>query len=97
LKSLSEIKAELLEEIPSIKKKYDIKEIGIFGSYIRGQAMEKSDLDILVDFNKTPTLLKFANLENRLTDRLGLKVDLVMKNSLKPQIGKEIMREVMFL
>ncbi len=97
MKNLSEIKAELMKEIPDLKKEYYINEIGIFGSYIRGEAMEKSDLDILVDFNKTPTLLEFAGLENKLSDKLGLKVDLVMKNSLKPRIGKEIMREVLFL
>ena len=97
MKTLSEIKEVLNREIPDLRKKYFINEIGIFGSYIRGEAFDKSDLDLLVDFTKTPTLLEFAGLENRLSDKLGLKVDLVMKNSLKPAIGREILREVVFL
>jgi len=54
-------------------------------------------VDILVDFDETPSLLRFVHLENYLTDLLGMKVDLVMKKALKKHIGKNILKEVIFL
>lgn len=85
----------LLRELkPILRKKFNVKEIGIFGSYLKGQATEESDLDILVDFNKSISLLKFIEMENYLSDRVGIKVDLVMKDALKPRIGKIILKEV---
>lgn len=85
----------LLRELkPILRKKFNVKEIGIFGSYLKGQATEESDLDILVDFNKSISLLKFIEIENYLSDRVGIKVDLVMKDALKPRIGKIILKEV---
>ena len=77
--------------------RYKIKEIGIFGSYIRGQQQPKSDLDILVDFDEYPSLLEFVGLEQELSESLGIKVDLVMKSSLKPRIGRRILQEVVYL
>ena len=80
--------------LPELRDQYNVKYIGLFGSYIRGEQTPESDLDILVEFSKTPTLFKFINLENYLSDNLGIKVDLVMKDSLKPNIGKHILNEV---
>jgi predicted nucleotidyltransferase len=71
----------------------DIKAIYVFGSYARQQQNEESDLDLLVTFHKTPGLLKFVKLENHLSDLLGIKVDLVMKDALKPNIGQRIIKE----
>lgn len=85
---------KLHEMLPELKEKYHISYLGIFGSYIRGEQKLGSDLDILVEFSKTPTIFKFVNLENHLSEALGVKVDLVMKDALKPNIGKHIMREV---
>jgi len=50
-------------------------------------------LDILVSFSKTPGLFEFIRLENYLNDLLGIKVDLVMRTALKPNIGKQIISE----
>lgn len=80
--------------LPQLEDRYNVKYIGLFGSYVRGEQTAESDLDILVEFSKTPTLLQFINLENYLSDTLGIKVDLVMKDSLKPNIGKYILNEV---
>lgn len=80
--------------LPELKKKYPIKYMGIFGSYIRGEQSPSSDLDILVEFNGSITLLGYARLENELSDKLGIKVDLVSKTALKPRIGKHILSEV---
>jgi len=61
-----------------------------FGSYIRGEQKPGSDLDVLVEFSKIPTISKFVNLENYLSGALGVMVDLVMKDALKPNLGKHI-------
>lgn len=84
----------LHEMLPELKEKYYVSYLGIFGSYIRGEQKSESDLDILVEFSKTPTIFKFVNLENHLAEALGVKVDLVMKEALKPNIGKHILSEV---
>ncbi|AKB28764.1 nucleotidyltransferase [Methanosarcina siciliae T4/M] len=85
---------KLQEMLPELKKKYPIKYMGVFGSYVRGEQSPSSDLDILVEFNGSITLLGCAGLENELSDRLGIKVDLVSKTSLKPRIGKHVLSEV---
>ena len=85
---------KLHEMLPELKEKYHVSYMGIFGSYVRGEQKSESDLDILVEFSKTPTIFKFVNLENYLSDALGIKVDLVMKDALKPNIGKHILSEV---
>lgn len=77
-------------------KEYKVKEVGVSGSYVRRTQGGKSDVDILVDFSEVPSLLRFVHLENYLSDLLGVKVDLVMKNSLKHHIGQAILRELSF-
>jgi predicted nucleotidyltransferase len=73
---------------------YQVQSLGIFGSYVRQEQHPDSDLDMLVTFSETPSLLKFIALENYLSDLLGVKVDLVMQDALKPNIGRYILREV---
>lgn len=82
------------QHLPELSKEYSISYLGIFGSYVRGEQKEDSDLDILVEFSKTPDLFEFIGLKQDLSDMLGVKVDLVMKDALKPTIGKRIMEEV---
>lgn len=84
-------------QLPKLSKDYSIKSLGVFGSYIRGKQKKTSDLDILVEFNETPSLLTFIALENQLSQVLGVKVDLVMKKTLKPIIGKHILSEVTYV
>jgi hypothetical protein len=80
--------------LPDLQRSFGVRSLGIFGSYIRGQQNRKSDIDILVDFDREPTLFAFIRLENLLSNKLGLKVDLVMKNALRPAIGRHILSEV---
>ena len=63
---------------------------------MRGEQRKRSDLDVLVEFDEdhSMTLFKFIELESYLSDLLGVKVDLVMKSSLKARIGKHILYEV---
>ena len=84
----------LRQHLPELREKYSVSYIGIFGSYIRGEQTNDSDLDVLVQFDKKPGLLKYMELENYFSDLLGIKVDLVMKSALKPNIGKRILNEV---
>ncbi len=96
---LETIKTLLKKHQTVFKQKYRIKQLGIFGSYVRGEATRDSDLDILVEFQSGYRfgLLTFCKLENDLSDLLGVKVDLVMKDSLKPKIGRQILSEVIYL
>lgn len=80
-----------------ISKKYHISEIGVFGSYTRGEQDAESDIDILVSFDKPIGLIKFMRLEFYLSELLGRKVDLVTKDSLKPHIGSVILREAQYV
>ena len=97
MKTLGEIQKILRQQKEFLKEKYKIKEIGIFGSFVRGEQTYTSDIDILVEFEEVPSLLKFVKLENYLSDLLGVKVDLVEKKALKPRIGKHILQEVLIL
>jgi len=76
-----------------LKEKYNVKSIQIFGSYIRGEQKKGSDLDVLVEFYETIDLFKFMELEAFLSEKLGMKVDLVMKDTLKPRIKERILKE----
>ena len=80
-----------------LTKQFKVKEIGIFGSIVRGEEKETSDVDILVEFKEPIGFFKFLELEEYLSDLIGRKVDLVSKKALKPRIGKHILREVAFL
>jgi predicted nucleotidyltransferase len=93
MKTLEEIQQFLIQHKPTLEQHYSIKELGFFGSYVRQEQTEKSDVDVLVEFSKTPSLLKFINLENHLSDNLGIKVDLVHKAGLKPHLVERISTE----
>ena len=97
LKSVEHFMEILRQHLPELREKYSVSYIGIFGSYIRGEQTKDSDLDVLVQFEKTPGLLKYIELENYLSDLLEVKVDLVMKSALKPNTGKRILNEVVAL
>ena len=89
----------LKEHKEELKERYGVKGIGVFGSYVRGEYKGKSDLDILVEFEEDAKigLLRFVNMENRLSELIGVKVDLVEKSALKPRIGRHILKEVVSL
>jgi uncharacterized protein len=91
---LNSITDTLRDQLPSLAKRYSVNSLGVFGSYVRRQERPESDIDLLVAFDDPPGLLKFIELENYLTDLLGVKVDLVMKDALKPMIKKRILSEV---
>ncbi len=97
MKRLEEIKRILSEHKEELRKKFKVKEIGIFGSYVRKDQKEKSDIDILVGFEEPIGLFKFMDLEEYIEKIVGLKIDLVSKKALKPRIGEHILKEVIYL
>jgi predicted nucleotidyltransferase len=87
----SEIKNIILSHL----KEYDPLKIGIFGSFARGDNKKESDIDILVEFKESPSLLTLIKLENDLSEILGIKVDLVTTGALKnKRIRKSIKKDL---
>ncbi|MDP3298421.1 MAG: nucleotidyltransferase family protein [Thermodesulfovibrionia bacterium] len=81
----------------SIKKKYGVKKIGIFGSFARGEGKEGSDIDILIEFKDDyETFDNYMDLKYSLEDLFGRKVDLVTVDALRPQLKDDILQEVVY-
>jgi hypothetical protein len=96
--TLDEITKALSQKKPRLAQA-GIKEIGVFGSYVRGEQQPDSDLDVLIDIERPAKidLLKLIDLEKELSTDLGVSVDLVLKSTLRPSLGKEILSEVVYL
>jgi hypothetical protein len=92
-----EIKKKINTQLPLLKDKYHIKNLGIFGSVARGEQKAGSDIDILVEFYYPIGFFDFVRLENSLSKILNQKVDLVSKKALKPAIKKDILKEVIYV
>ena len=90
---------QLRAMLPELAERFGVAELGLFGSRVRGDHRPDSDLDVLVTFRPDVRLSLFdiVELECLLSDRLGLKVDLVEKPGLKPFIGRRILAEVQYL
>ena len=95
IKSLKEIKSRLKVLNPVLKKSFSVDAIELFGSYVRGEATEKSDLDVLVTFIELNNvdLFKFIELRLFLKYELGMNVDLIEKTALKPRLKGQILEE----
>ena len=93
--SLPEVINILRQQLPLLERRFGVEKLEVFGSYVRDEQGLNSDLDILATFKVVPSLLTFIAMENYLSDLLGVKVDLVMKESLKPAIGQHILREAL--
>jgi predicted nucleotidyltransferase len=97
MKPLDEIKNIIAAHMDTLKFRYKIGEIGVFGSYVKGNPGKKSDIDILVTFRKSVDFIEFLKLEAYLSTILGVKVDLVTKDALRPYIGKQILEQVVYI
>lgn len=93
LLSLDDLILRLRDLLPVLRIQYRVRTLEVFGSYVRGEAKTDSDLDILVTYDEVPSLFKFVALENYLSDMLEVKVDLVMKDGLKPSMREFILEE----
>ncbi len=92
---LERLRELLREAMPALADQYGVASLGLFGSYVRHENTADSDLDVLVTFRQNPSLFRFIELENRLSDLVGTRVDLVMRDSLKPSIGSRIFDELL--
>lgn len=95
--TLKNIEHNLKKIKQELENRYKIKEIGIFGSFVRGEQKENSDVDVIVEFYETPSLLKFIEIENYLTEILSVKVDLVRRKAIRAELKDTIMQEVIFI
>lgn len=97
VKNIEEAKAVLREHKAEVVRQYRVREIGIFGSYVRGEQKERSDIDILVSFSGIPDVFKYMELEDHLKSLLRRKVDLVRKEAIRPELKKRILREAVYV
>lgn len=97
MKKIDEIKKVLAQYKQEIRERFKVKEIGIFGSYVRNEQKNKSDIDILVEFKEEADLFDFFGLTLFLEERLNQKVDIVPKSALKEELREYILREVAYI
>ncbi len=95
--NLEEIERILAEHKEELYQKYKIKKIGIFGSFVRGEQSKESDVDIMVEFEEIPGLIKFIEIEEYLSKLLGRKVDLVRKPAIRKELKDKILKEVVYV
>ena len=98
MRSFEEIKDILKKHSDDLKQKFGVKELGIFGSYVREEQEESSDIDILVEFREGYRAFdNYMDLKFYLEELLGLRVDLVSKTALKPRLRSYILKEVVYV
>jgi predicted nucleotidyltransferase len=93
LNTLEDLKSKLEAIKPTLKARFKVETIGIFGSYSRGEQTEKSDLDVLVTFSEPIGVYRFIEVEGFIKKKLGVKVDLVQKGALLPMMKEQILSE----
>lgn len=96
MKSLQDIRNTLTTNKKSLFDKYGLRLLAIFGSYARNQQNDKSDVDILVEFER-PVGIEFIDLAQELEKILNVKVDLVSKKGLKPKYFQSISHELSYV
>ena len=82
---------------PEIRSRYKVKEIGLFGSFVREEQGERSDIDLLVDFEEGADLFDWIALAQYLEERLKRKVDLVSTRGLRQELRAHILKEAAML
>lgn len=92
--STDEIRARLAALLPELRERYTVRSLFIFGSYARDEQTPESDLDLLVDFDETPNLYELVGLGLDLEEALGMKVDIVMREGLKPRVASSVLRDL---
>ncbi|HNW30820.1 MAG TPA: nucleotidyltransferase family protein [Spirochaetota bacterium] len=97
MKTRDEIEKTLREHKEELSSRFHVGKIGIFGSYVRQESTERSDLDVLVEFTKPVGFFEFMDLEEYIEGLVGIKIDLVSVKGLKPYIGKQILNEVIYV
>ena len=91
---VEQFRALLRERLPDLRQRYGVEALSLFGSFVRHEQQPQSDLDVLVEFGETPGLFAYVELQDMLSDLLGIQVDLVMRSALKPRIARQVLQEV---
>ena len=92
--TLETVRDSLSQMLPELRSRYGVGRLWVFGSFARGEAKDGSDLDILVEFERRGiSLFGFVGLEQEIGDRLGVKVDLVERSALRPEIRPIVLAE----
>lgn len=90
-------KEEIIEKLktlkPELKAHYKVRELGLFGSFVRGEQRETSDIDILVDFTEDASLFDLVRLADFLEGQLQRRVDIVTKDSPRVELRESVLRE----
>lgn len=94
IRSLDDVLARLRAVQPALRRRYPIRSMGVFGSYARGDQQEDSDVDILIELGEGVDLVAYAGLQLELSDALGLPVDLVEREALRPRLAPHVLSEV---
>lgn len=92
---IAEIRERLRIAPPDLRQRYPIRSLAVFGSYVRNEQTDASDLDILLDYERPMSFFTLARLRRELETITGLKVDLVLKTTLKARIGARILAEAL--
>ncbi len=95
MKHKEQVLSLLKQQLPSLKKNFKVKSIGMFGSSAREEQTEKTDIDLLVKFEAPVGFFKFIELEEHLSEKIGIKVD-VTPDALKPLIKPQIMEKAVY-
>jgi predicted nucleotidyltransferase len=93
MKTVAQLRTQLTTLMPTLKERYNVETIEIFGSYVRAEQTKQSDLDLLVAFSKPYSLWEFLDVKEFLTKKLHLQVDLVPKDSIKAMLKDRILQE----
>lgn len=96
MKTVKEIREIIQQKKPQLQKKFKVKDIALFGSYARGENTRESDVDIMVTFQR-PVGFEFFHLAEFLEEILGVKVDLVTRDGIKPNRWKYIKQDLMYV
>ena len=97
MKNLAAIKKSIRDQKETLRDRYKVHRIGLFGSYVRGDTHRGSDLDVLVEFSEPVSLLNLVSLENYLTSIVGIKVDVVPEETLRKELKNSILDTVVYL
>jgi predicted nucleotidyltransferase len=97
MKTLSAIKKTIRDHKAILRDTYNIRRIGLFGSYVRGDTHSGSDVDVIVEFTEPISLIRLVSLENYLTGIVGVKVDVVPREDIRKELQETILKEAVYV
>ena len=97
MKTVNEIKEILAQHKKELREKHKVSEVGIFGSYVRGEQKRGSDIDLVAEFEAPLSLLDLVGVELYLSRLLKAKVDLIPKEDIRPELKERILKEIVYV